>query len=226
MSRWLWFLCLSFQTKTIYSLEERTLLEERYLVLQVERLGMANRLRVVADWYHLAQISNRHLLLSWVPSIDCNISFPELFVDGPPQFSVLATPLPAGARAAHLASAMAADSHLSFAQVLVAGQPSTDATDFFLNSPTDRALIFDTALNVLFTNYDGSITLPETPCQAHFTMRSLFYSSLVPVPEVQSMLNDVLEYFRNRSRSLFGPVCLTIAQSHDWSSRPHPRCTL
>jgi hypothetical protein len=209
LPRWLaiWIVSLSFWRATTLSLDKpNPLARQRYLVLQLERLGMANRLRVLADWYRLAQLSNRHLLLSWVPSFDCNISFSELFLEGPPQFTVLQTPLSRGERAIQMASAMAADSNLSFATVLLDGQSLTAEMDFFLDNPTDRVLLFDQKIDVLFTNCVGPIVLPETPCQVHLTMRSQFYSSLVPVAEVLSMLSDVSEYFRDRF-----PYCLALA---------------
>ena len=47
--------------------------ENKYIVLQISRLGLGNRLRSIADWYQIAVISERHLLVSWVPTADCKL---------------------------------------------------------------------------------------------------------------------------------------------------------
>ena len=66
----------------------------RYLVLHLYNLGLANRLRTVADFYTIAVYSGRTLLLSWQPSFDCNTTFTDLFSSGPEHFKVLPTILP------------------------------------------------------------------------------------------------------------------------------------
>ena len=170
---------------------------ERYLVLNLERLGLANRLRAMADWYHLADISNRKLLLSWLPSAECNVSFLDLFQDGPPNFSVLESPLPGGKEGAILTLNMAKDSNLTFATILAYEDPSQSELDFFFEDP-ERFLLFEDTIQVLYSNYDGPLVLPETSCQTHLTMRSVFYSSLVPVAEVQQTVKDISKYFQNR----------------------------
>lgn len=57
--------------------------DKRYLVVRIHRLGLANRLRCIADWHQIAVRSDRHLLVSWAPTYDCNITFPGLFIAGP-----------------------------------------------------------------------------------------------------------------------------------------------
>ena len=54
----------------------------RYLVVRLHRLGLANRLRSMADFHVIASSSNRHLLISWSPTADCNASFVDLFASG------------------------------------------------------------------------------------------------------------------------------------------------
>jgi hypothetical protein len=173
------------------------LTSERYLVLNLERLGLANRLRTIADWYHLADISNRKLLLSWQPSIECNVSFLELFQGGPPNFSVLESPLPGGKEGAILTMTMAKEYNLTFATILAYEDPSQSEVDFFFEDP-ERFLLFEQNIQVLYSNYDGPLVLPGTPCQTHLTMRSVFYSSLVPVSEVQLSVKEISKYFQNR----------------------------
>ena len=62
---------------------------ERVLLLNVKRLGLANRLRTVADWHQIAALTNRTLLLSWVPTFDCNAKFDQLFENWPKTLGLL-----------------------------------------------------------------------------------------------------------------------------------------
>ena len=55
---------------------------QRYLVVRLHRLGLANRLRSMADFHAIASSSDRHLLISWSPTADCNASFVDLFASG------------------------------------------------------------------------------------------------------------------------------------------------
>ena len=63
--------------------------DEKYIVLVIDRLGLANRLRILADWYHIAVLTNRILLVSWKPTLDCNAKFTDLFDAGPEYLRVL-----------------------------------------------------------------------------------------------------------------------------------------
>lgn len=56
--------------------------EEKYLIVVLTRLGLANRLRTLSDWYNIALIQNRTMLVNWVPTLDCNAYFTDLFEVG------------------------------------------------------------------------------------------------------------------------------------------------
>jgi len=68
----------------------------KHLVLLLSRLGLANRLRAMADWHQIAMESGRHLTVSWEPTWDCNASFWDLFEAVPAGMTVLAEPLASG----------------------------------------------------------------------------------------------------------------------------------
>ena len=78
-------LLLMFVLSTVGDGEERTAdisSGQRYLVVRLHRLGLANRLRSMADFHLIAASTDRHMLISWSPTLDCNASFPDLFVSG------------------------------------------------------------------------------------------------------------------------------------------------
>ena len=51
----------------------------KYLLLLVPKLGLANRLRSIADWYAIAISSGRTLLVNWEVSRECNARFSDFF---------------------------------------------------------------------------------------------------------------------------------------------------
>ena len=55
---------------------------KRYIILRLHRLGLANRIRSMADWYQIAGQFERHLLVSWFPTPDCNVSFTDMIENG------------------------------------------------------------------------------------------------------------------------------------------------
>lgn len=171
---------------------------KRYLILHLDRLGLGNRLRSLADWYHVAGLSNRILLLSWVPTVECNVTFDELFENGPSNFHLLSSPFPIGnSEAIASAATLATNSHLSFGTLLTHNTPSRIETNYFFEH-SERFLLFQ-EINILFTNFDAPIVLPDTPCPTHLSMRSSFYSSLIPISEIRSTVEDVSSnYFQNK----------------------------
>lgn len=55
----------------------------RYIVLRLADLGLGNRLKTLSDFSKIAIMTDRTLLLSWLPHHACNITFQELFESGP-----------------------------------------------------------------------------------------------------------------------------------------------
>lgn len=51
----------------------------RYLITHLSELGLANRLKAIADMAKIATLSDRKLLISWIPNKSCNASFHDLF---------------------------------------------------------------------------------------------------------------------------------------------------
>jgi hypothetical protein len=172
-----WYIVLGYE----FDIKEA----ERYVVLHVDKLGLANRLRTIADMHQIAVLSNRTLLLSWIPTIECNISFLELFEDGPSMFKVLPEHLPASGPQ-ELVEKLATASGLSFARM-------TDQFDFFISSD-----MFLSDVSVVYTEYSGVVALQNMPCQYYLTKHSHFYEALVPVQTVRDIVAQILNIFENK----------------------------
>lgn len=154
-----------------------------YLILQVRTHGLANRMRVIADMSIIAAQTNRKLLFSWQPTIECNISFIDVFEEiGTSNVRLLPFILPYdGDDAASIISNMAAEHHLPFVKM--------DHEGFLM----PHTVIADRSIRVVFTNYNGVVSLASTPCEVYTHQRSQFLSSLVPVPEIRHTVGEIME---------------------------------
>ena len=70
--------------------------DKRYLIILISRLGLANRLRSIADWHQIALLSGRSLLVAWQANADCNALFTDLFESVPRGVRILPFQLPTG----------------------------------------------------------------------------------------------------------------------------------
>lgn len=189
MAKSLFFACL-VTFFTFLASQQPFIQSNRYLVLHLSRLGLANRLAALADWHVIAKQSKRHLLLSWERALDCNIAFQDLFKEGPSDFTVLESSLPPGDEGRDSVREMARESQLTFTSIY----PSTDF--FYLDE--ERHVLFTNQYDIIYTTFDGAVVLPRTPCQAHLLSRSKFYQSLVPTDEVQQLIEGILPHYENK----------------------------
>jgi hypothetical protein len=166
----------------------------RYLVLQLTRLGLANRLRSMADMHSLALASDRTLLVSWKPNADCNASFFDLFEGGGIEtgkgnsMQVLPLVLEDGDEGIIAVKGMAAENGLSYRFL------PFNFADFYW--PQE---VFASDVDVLHTVFDGVLTTENVRCQQYASLHSRFLSSLVPIASVRRMVQEIdAEYFQDR----------------------------
>lgn len=149
----------------------------KYIALQIQGLGLANRFRTMADWHQIAVATDRTLLVSWEATADCNITLDGLIAQGPEFFKLLPFALPHGAAGGHLMAQYAEEQQKSF-QII-------DRFDsFFL----PRHLV-DNPTAVLFTNHTGIVALQDVPCQLYLYQRSKFYQSIIPVEALRNQVD-------------------------------------
>jgi hypothetical protein len=171
---------------------------QKYLLVNFQKLGLANRLRSLADWYSISRLVDRHLIISWKPTLDCNVRFEDLFESTPPHFTVLAQPLP-----------LDGDATLSFVEesmkmsnisvFTIYGQMenilwTTDSGSFRLAS--DFSLLPQTLVS---TSYDGIIAHEDVPCQ-HYTLKhSETLQMLKPRKQYLEVVDSLIsQYFANQ----------------------------
>eukprot|EP01038_Epipyxis_sp_PR26KG_P004324 gene4324-6125_t len=162
---------------------------ERYLIITVYRLGLANRLRSIADWHSMAILSNRTLLVSWEKSDDCNANFHELFNDVPQGMRVLPIPIEGqnSEEKVQIMRETAMMSNISFACI---------DENLFSKSESD---LFSPFLKIVMSTYDGLLVLTNMPCQQYIIKHSQFLSRLKPSNYIQEIVDEVVNNYFNDS---------------------------
>lgn len=173
----------------IFSSAVDTIDSGKYIVLSVERLGLANRLRTLADWYQIAQYSNRILLVNWIPTLECNCSFIDLFEGASNDFKVLPMILPDGLEGVSKMEQIAKASNMT---IRVIGD-SESSFDFFL----DPSIVFS-KVDVIYTSHSGVVALRGSKCQHYMTGHSRFLRSLIPRSEIRETVKEILQHFSGR----------------------------
>ena len=169
-------------------------LGDRYLVYIVNKGGLANRLRAMADWYHLARRSKRLLLVSWEASLECNASFESLFdVEGMDLEEFLILPeliRPSPEQVINTAR----EKGMTAARVL----HDEEASGFVLGEQVQRELESDVT-QVVVTSYQGIFTLRHVSCIQYMKMRGKFLASLEPSARSRGVLESLQrQYFQER----------------------------
>lgn len=157
----------------------------KYLVLHIQKLGFANRIRVLADMSLIASMTGRILLFSWEPTPECNIEFAEIFEELPKHVRLLPFILPHGNSGTEMVKELSRRKGLSFVDLNHEG---------FLIS--GDILYGDVA--VAYTDYNGVVSLEGVSCELYMHSRTKFYNTLVPVLELRNAVKDIVEnYFEN-----------------------------
>ena len=185
--------------------------DKKFLVLFITSLGLANRLRAIADWYIISRASNRHLILSWQPTLECNAEFADLFdvaaVHHILAFTALKDPITFDD-----AVAMAQTLQMSHTTIL-------DLPNFFVvrNSP-----LFDADFAVVLTTYHGELAVDDLPCEKYLSERRSFLSALQPVKQIAAFTTHLKnEYFSSSAnRVMIGVHFRTHVPEYDWAVVP------
>ena len=157
----------------------------KYIVLHIQKLGFANRIRVLADMSLIASITKRILLFSWEPTQECNIEFSEIFEDLPTNVRLLPFILPHGDDGKSMIKEIAYHKQLSFIDI--------DHEGFLMSG---EHLFSD--VSIVYTQYNGVVSLEGVSCELYMYSRTKFYNALIPVIEYRNTIKEIQEnYFEN-----------------------------
>lgn len=190
--------------------------DDRYIVLLIDHLGLANRLRSIADWFVVASLTKRRLVVSWRATYDCNAAFTDLFAQWPDGLELLTDPLPQY-EAGLLWLTNAADAR-GLRYYLLQGHNDTQSHSFWVANNTIWArqdILYSPTIDAIFTDFLGLLTFDHIPCSIYKSLRGKFFRSLVPVPIVQSTVDSLYrEIFEDQV--VVGVHIRVHNQMYDW----------
>lgn len=164
---------------------------QKHLVVHLSRLGLANRLRSMADWFNVASIAERYLVVVWDITDDCKAGYHDLF-GATPQYLVIDN-----------------DGSSTNIQEIANSLKKMNKSSNVLNHDLDiwvdgsgtfvldRKVIINDVYIVL-SNYDGVLTLDGVDCEEYTLKHGYFLNRLKPQPmTTHSVIKTYNEYFAN-----------------------------
>ena len=188
---------------------------EKYIFLILNSYGLANRLRVMASWYSIARLSERKLIVSWEPTIECNATFTNLFQKVPDNLIVLENSVTSKVNGISTAQAIIAiksealNNKLSFGVLKDREEEEEDGEDYqdygmfakgiFIKKFIVSKHLFLNGPDILLTDHNAIASLAGTPCQLYNNYKTIFYNKLIAIDSVNDMVNHVYKtYFEHK----------------------------
>ena len=192
---------------------EQVLADRLAYVLPVTALGLANRLRIVAGFHAVATLEKRSLIVIWHPSPDCDAAFHELFEFDESDASLLVHSLP---RTEHTS--------LSELELLIAQSVRRVAPEAGELYPRD--FLFQQSHSIpqprVHLVWTRAMHAPQAPsCQEMMSLKSNFYLSLRPVPQVSAIVARTRQVLQTRAPSMVVGVHIRAFDArYDWAVVP------
>ncbi len=182
---------------------------ENYIFLHIARLGLANRLRTLADWNHVAVVTNRTLLVNWVATRDCQITFSEIFEESPSTMRIIPFEI------------HGSDEHVIQTVIDIASSVQFSSLPLSETFPKDYLklpmAIFLSDIRVIITSYDGACALEIASCGQYYMMHSVFLSSLKPLPSLREAVLHVKRNHFTATKIIIGVHIRTHNPAYDWN---------
>ena len=215
--------CFSDPTSRVF---EATPNQQRSIVLIVSRLGLANRFRALVDWYQLAVLSRRDLIVSWEATLDCNATFPDLFKAGPDKLKILPFALPSGVTGLQVVADMATEFGLTVSILSEPRDPphTADPREVNMFAPGHSSFVVSKSIlmgdvDVLVTDYIGLTIFEGLSCQSYTFKHSEILRALVPNDNLMAVVGEVKNnYFSDRV--MIGVHVRLHEEHQDWAVVP------
>lgn len=156
--------------------------DNKYIVVVLARLGLANRLRALADWHSAAIQTNRKLLFVWIPSVECNVQIHDLF-----------STLPSTAQALPIVASSATQSYEIIENI--AAQFNKTSIRVFPKGFFHDFSVLHSNFDLVMTDYDGILSSVTVPCQAYLSMHSRFLRSLIPLEFIRNQVSSIINNY-------------------------------
>jgi hypothetical protein len=175
------YAAIDFLTQLIQENASDSIFEKNvsYFIMVIDKLGLANRLRVIAGGYLLSQRAKRSLIILWAPSNECNASFRDLF-ESNASWGNIYDIYPESHRSIYLSIESAA----SKSGLVVS---SIYPTDFGINMSayTDILEKLTASAELTFIWTLGVHAPIDIDSSQYMQMKATFYKTLVPIRHVR-----------------------------------------
>ena len=184
----------------------------KVLILILSRLGLANRLRSMADWYSIAIASERKMIVMWDITRDCTAGYTDLFEGESLDLTVIGN-----------------ENESSSVEIIVQLVENMNRTNHVLtdenmwakdfNSYVISKDVIESDTQIVITAYDGVLSMEDIDCQQYIASHSHFLSNLVPIVEVRNYADNLYsEYFS--SLTMVGVHYRAHDPEQDWAVVP------
>ena len=176
---------------------------EKFIILPLLSLGLANRLRIIASLHTIAKVDDRKLIVLWQPTADCNCSFSDIFQNRNKNtifYSLSSEQLSTST------SAFTIDYQNILAQIFLLLQKEDSSHSWKRIIPRDFFVDindFQSISVVVFWTY--GIHAPENIlCEDYLETKSLFYQNLKPSKSVDEIISKIIFQSFHDKESLEG----------------------
>ena len=185
--------------------------EKSFLILPVDSLGLANRLRIISGFYSIATVEKYTLIVIWIPSDDCTTDFYSIFTGfAQSNIALISYPyLPPKSLVAELDIVL---------RNYLKSYSSMKSLSFGILFPTQYVVhLSDDKRRIILVYTRGSHSPAALSCDEHLFTKSLFYQGLVLAPPVQSIVDEIKFKHFAGSKLLIGVHIRAFDAQFDWS---------
>eukprot|EP01036_Dinobryon_divergens_P029622 gene29622-38745_t len=179
----------------------------KVLVLPVDALGLANRLRIISSLYSIASVERQVLIVIWIPSEDCRINFSAIFSKFLHNNVIVISP-PTNLPRQPGMEAVIANSLSNFSS-----SNSLSYGVLYIRKFIVDISLLERRVTLVYTR--GSHSPSSLTCQEHLYTKSMFYQGLRLALPVEDIVNEVKFNYFAGSHYLFGVHVRAFDASYD-----------
>ena len=185
---------------------------DHYVILPVNALGLANRLRIISSLYTISIAERLKLIVVWGESSDCLSKFDDLFVGSPISVISLDEDQSRSAVFENLIRSAVSDIRNDF---------NMSTKELFLRDFVVKEDWQSTQINVVWTR--GTHAPADANCGNYLYAKNNFYRQLIPSSAVQALINSAENSWSGGAGSSnFGGMVVGVHirafdSEHDWA---------
>lgn len=182
--------------------------DDKFIILPLLQLGLANRLRIIAGMYFIAKNSGRKLVLLWQPTSDCMVNFSELFRNYNKDFYIHSLDYESKYTTKEISEAIS-----YYIEENKVSWSILHPRHFFVDI-NDK---YEYKNHGVVTIWTLGIHAPKSMhCGDYLYSKSLFYKALKPSPSVSGMIDSLLYADFSNGNRVVGVHIRAYHTKYDW----------